>query len=242
MSNDSGPAPTVPPTASPATLDIAIISDVMCPWCVIGIGALEQALARLDGRVSARVSLHPFELNPDMPRAGENVADHIARKYGRAPGESSGVRDEIRRRAAEIGFAMNSNSNSRIWNSFDCHRLLHWAATDEAATDSAPQSGVARAMALKKALFAAHFTDNRDMGDPAVLSEAAFAAGLDPLAARALLDSDRYAAEVRAEEAAWRGEGIAAVPTFVINGRYVISGGHSADIFERALLRIAEQG
>lgn len=210
-------------------LSIAIVSDVVCPWCVIGIRSLEVALERLDG-VEAEITLHPFELNPDMAREGENVAEHIAKKYGRALGEGSGIRDEIKRRSAEVGFAMNSDSNSRIWNTFDCHRLLHWAG----------EAG--RQRELKHALFVAHFSEGRDLGDHGVLAEAAFAAGLDPIEAAAVLASDRYASDVRAEENYWRREGVSAVPTFIINGKYVISGGHPPEAFERALGKIAAEG
>lgn len=213
----------------PKTLSIAIVSDVVCPWCVIGIRSLEVALERLPG-VTADISLHPFELNPDMPRAGESVAEHIARKYGRAPGEGGAIRDEIKRRAAEVGFAMNMNADSRIWNTFDCHRLLHWAGQEGKQHE------------LKMALFFAHFSEGRDMGDPAVLADAAEAAGLDREAALALLASEACASEVRAEEHYWRREGVQAVPTFVINGKYVISGGHPAEAFERALGKIAAEG
>ena len=210
-------------------VNIAIVSDVVCPWCVIGIRSLETALERLEG-VSADISLHPFELNPDMPREGENVAEHIAKKYGRPPGEGSAIRDEIKRRSAEVGFAMNSGPDSRIWNTFDCHRLLHWAG----------EQGKQRE--LKMALFTAHFSEGRDIGDHEVLAEAAFAAGLDPIEAAAILASERYASAVRAEENYWRREGVQAVPTFIINGKYVISGGHPPEAFERALSKIAADG
>jgi len=212
------------------TLSIAIVSDVVCPWCVIGIRSLEVALDRLGDAIAAEITLHPFELNPDMVRAGENVADHIAQKYGRAPGEGSAVRDEIKRRAGEVGFAMNTDADSRIWNTFDCHRLLHWAGE------------VGRQRELKQALFVAHFSEGRDMGDHAVLAKAARAAGLDPIEAAAILASDRYATDVRGEEAYWRREGVSAVPTFIIDGKYVISGGHPPEAFERALRKIAAEG
>ena len=209
-------------------LSIAIVSDVVCPWCVIGIRSLETALERLDG-VEADITLHPFELNPDMAREGENVAEHIAKKYGRPPGDGSAIRDEIKRRAADVGFAMNTDSTSRIWNTFDCHRLLHWSGVE------------GRQRELKMALFTAYFSEGRDMGDHDVLAECAFAAGLDPIEAAAILSSDRYANDVRAEENYWRREGVQAVPTFIINGKYVISSGHPPEAFERALGKIAAE-
>jgi predicted DsbA family dithiol-disulfide isomerase len=208
-------------------LRIDFISDVVCPWCVIGLRGLEQALAASGDALTATIHPHPFELNPDMPPEGENVREHIARKYGRAPDDNSAVRDQIRTRAADLGFAMNSGADSRIVNTFDAHRLLHWAE----------QSGTP--LALKHALFTAYFTDQRDVSAHDVLIDCATAAGLNGDEARAILTSDRYTAEVRAEETYWRREGITAVPTMIVEGKYAIQGGHPPDVIEKALRRIA---
>lgn len=211
-------------------LEIDFVSDVVCPWCIIGLGGLEEAINRIEG-VSADIRFHPFELNPAMPPEGENVAEHIARKYGASPEQSAASRNAIRDRAAAIGFAMNTGADSRIWNTFDAHRLLHWAGT---------LGGDAQA-ALKHALFAAHFSDGRNIADHGVLVEVADCAGLDGMEAAAVLASDRYVADVHAAEDFWRRQGVQAVPTLVIDGRYLISGGQTADLFERALRRIAAE-
>lgn len=209
---------------------IDFISDVMCPWCVIGLGGLRQAIAAIGD--AAEISIHPqpFELNPDMGPEGENVRDHITRKYGAPSGASSATRETIRQRAADIGFVMNSTAESRIWNSFDAHRLIHWAEQE----GGGPQA----ALVMKTVLFASHFTDNANISDRTVLADAAGRAGFDAAAARTLLDSDAYVDEVRGAENYWRREGIQAVPTAIINGRYVISGGQPADKYERALRAI----
>jgi predicted DsbA family dithiol-disulfide isomerase len=211
-------------------LEIDFVSDVVCPWCIIGLGGLEEALRRMEG-VDADIRFHPFELNPAMPPEGENVAEHIARKYGASPEQSAASRDAIRERAAEIGFAMNTGPDSRIWNTFDAHRLLHWAGT---------LGGDAQSR-LKHALFAAHFGEGRNIADHGVLVGVADRAGLDGLEVATILASDRYASDVRAAEEFWRRQGVQAVPTLVIDGRYLISGGQPADIFERALRRIAAE-
>jgi predicted DsbA family dithiol-disulfide isomerase len=210
-------------------MKIDFISDISCPWCVIGLGALETALARVGDLVEAEIHFQPFELNPDMTAGGQNIAEHIAQKYGSTREQSAAARDAIRARAAEVGFTMATSEDSRIYNTFDAHRLLHWA-------------GLAGGQgALKHALFEAYFTHGRDPGARDTLVEAAAAVGLDAEAAADVLDSGRYAEEVRAAERAWREAGVSAVPSIVINDRYMITGGQPAASFERALRSIAAE-
>jgi predicted DsbA family dithiol-disulfide isomerase len=209
---------------------IDFVSDVVCPWCVIGLKSLEQALANAADVVTPDIRFQPFELNPDMPRAGQNVAEHIAQKYGADPERSRGTRDLIRSSAAAFGFAMNTGPDSRIWNTFDCHRLLHWAGL------SGHQA------ALKLALFTTHFSNGANLGDPETLAAAAASVGLDADAARDILSSDAYADDVRRDEAFWRQQGISAVPAIVIDGKYLITGGQPVKTFEKAIRRIAAEG
>ena len=208
---------------------IDFVSDVVCPWCVIGLKSLEQALANAADVVTPQIHFQPFELNPDMPREGQNVGEHIAQKYGADPERSKGTRDLIRSSAAAFGFAMNSGSDSRIWNTFDCHRLLHWAGLH------------GQQPALKLALFTTHFSDGRDLGDPEVLVAAAASAGLNADAARDVLASDAYADDVRRDERFWREQGISAVPAVVIDGKYLITGGQPVEAFEKAIRSIAAE-
>jgi predicted DsbA family dithiol-disulfide isomerase len=211
------------------TMTIDFVSDVSCPWCIIGLRALEEALARVGGLVHANIHFQPFELNPDMPPEGQNIVEHITRKYGSTPAQSEANRAMIRKRAADLGFTMAMSDQSRIYNTFDAHRLLHWAE----------QEG--RQMALKHALFDAYFTEGKNPADHEVLVSAAETAGLDGTAAREVLSSGRYATEVRDAEQLWRSRGIDAVPAVVIDGRYLISGGQPPEAFERALRQIAAQ-
>lgn len=211
------------------SIKIDFVSDISCPWCVIGLHGLEEALGRTSGLVSAEVHFHPFELNPMMARGGESLAEHVARKYGGTPEQSEGMRAMIKERAAEVGFTMNSGPDSRIYNTFDAHRLLHWAGI----------RGGQRQQALKHRLFEAYFTDQRDISDHAVLVDAAARAGLDAGEAAAVLASDRYADDVRQAEHRWQSHGVHSVPAIVINDRYLISGGQPPDAFEQALRGIA---
>jgi predicted DsbA family dithiol-disulfide isomerase len=211
-------------------MKIDFVSDVSCPWCIIGLGGLEQALHNIGDLVQADIHFQPFELNPDMPAEGQNIVEHISQKYGSSPDQMSANREAIRARAGEVGFKMAMTDQSRIYNTFDAHRLLHWAGLE------------GRQAALKHALFEAYFTEGLNPGDHDVLVAKAEAVGLDPVAAREVLTSGRYADEVRAAEHDWRVKGINAVPAVIVNDRYLISGGQPAAAFEQALRSIAAEG
>ena len=220
--------------AAPAlkTLKIDFVSDVVCPWCAVGLGGLTTALEALKGEgIAADIAFQPFELNPQIAPEGENIVEHIGRKYGSTPEQSAQNREMIRARAAEVGFDMRMGPESRIWNTGDAHRLLHWAH------ETAPE----KQEALKRALFTAHFTENRNLTDARVLTEAAEAAGLDRAEAGEVLASGRYATEVRGAEDLWRARGITSVPAVVVEGKYLISGGQPAAAFEEALRKIAAE-
>lgn len=213
-------------TAMAQPLRIDFVSDVVCPWCVIGLRSLGVALERIGAEANAALHLQPFELNPDMAPEGENVAEHVGRKYGSSAEQSQKVRDVIKDHGAALGFSFNFTPESRIWNTFDAHRLLHWA------------EGEGKHLALKAALFAANFTDGRDISDHAVLADIAEAAGLDRARAAAILASGQFADEVRQAEMMWRQNGIEAVPSVIINERWMIQGGQSPEVYEDALRRI----
>ena len=213
----------------PRPMKIDFVSDVSCPWCIIGLRGLEEALARTGDVVDAHITFQPFELNPAMPPEGQNIVEHVAQKYGSTPEQSAANREMIRARAAELGFTMRGTDQSRIYNTFDAHRLLHWAEIE------------GHQAALKRALFDAYFTDQQDPSNHDVLVAAAEKAGLDPDAAREILTSGRYAEEVRRTEQLWQSRGISAVPAIVIDDRYLISGGQPPEAFEDALRKIAAE-
>jgi len=210
-------------------LKIDFVSDVACPWCVIGLRGLEQALANAADAVEADIAFQPFELNPRMPAVGQNLVEHITEKYGSTVEQSAASRAMIQSRGAEVGFTFNMSDESRIYNTFDAHRLLHWAGT------------VGRQQELKLALFRANFTDGANVSDHGVLVETAVASGLDADQAREVLASGRYAEEVRNAEREWTSRGIRSVPAIVINGKWLISGGQPAEAFEQALRGIAAE-
>jgi predicted DsbA family dithiol-disulfide isomerase len=211
------------------TMKIDFVSDISCPWCVIGLRGLEEALARIGNVIDAQIRFQPYELNPNIPPEGENLGELIRQKYGSDPEQSAAAREAIRARAANVGFEINYSDESRIYNTFDAHRLLHWAEGD------------GRQAALKLALFEAYFTKGRSPADHDVLVAAAEKAGLDGEAAREVLTSGRYGEEVRAAEQLWRSRGINSVPAIVIDERYLISGGHPPEAFEEKLRSIAAE-
>lgn len=211
-------------------MKIDFVSDVSCPWCIIGLKGLEKALVRMGDLVDADIHFQPFELNPHMPPEGQDLVEHVAQKYGSTPEQFRERRMMIRDRAAELGFTIAlPHDNGRVYNTFDAHRLLHWAALH------------GRQRELKLALFEAYFTECLDPSDHQVLADAAEKAGLDRNAATEVLDSGRFADEVRMAERLWQSKGISAVPAVIINDRYLISGGQPAEMFENALRQIAAE-
>ena len=210
-------------------LKIDFVSDVSCPWCIIGLKSLERALARLDGQVGAGIHFQPFELNPQMVPGGQDIGEHLNQKYGMTEEQGAQNRESIRARGEALGFTFNMDKRSRIYNTFDAHRLLHWAQLE------------GRQHALKRALFAAYFTEGRNPSDREVLIDVAKQAGLDAERAREVLESGRYADEVREREQFYGQQGIRAVPSVIVDDRYLIQGGQPVEVFEQALRQIASE-
>jgi predicted DsbA family dithiol-disulfide isomerase len=206
-------------------LKIDFVSDVSCPWCVVGLRALTRALDGLGDEVKAEIHFQPFELNPNMPAEGQDINEHIFEKYGSTPEQSRQNREVIRQRGAELGFTF-SQGDRRIYNTFDAHRLLHWAGLE------------GKQQALKEALFAAYFTDHANPSDHKVLAAVAEQVGLDRQRAEAILASGEYAAEVRELEQLWVSRGVSSVPTIVFNDRYAVSGGQPVEAFTDAIRQI----
>ena len=206
---------------------IDFVSDIACPWCAIGLASLQQALASTGTAPQVDLHFQPFELNPGMAPEGEDVGEHLARKYGSTAEQQAQIRDTIRQRGAAVGFDFKPEGRGRVVNTFNAHRLLHWAGLQSAQAQ----------MALKQALMQAYHGRGERVDHDDVLLAAVRAAGLDEAAARAVLQGDAYAADVRADEQRWQQAGIHSVPAIVINGRHLISGGQPPEVFEQALRR-----
>jgi predicted DsbA family dithiol-disulfide isomerase len=212
---------------APRALKIDFVSDVVCPWCAIGLTALETALANAADAVQAELHFQPFELNPQMPPEGEDIVEHVSRKYGSTPGQIARNQEAIRARGAALGFTFSKDGRSRIYNTFDAHRLLHWAGLE------------GRQRELKHALLGAYFTDGENPASHEVLLRAATTAGLDVDEAQRVLSSGEYANEVREREQFYLAQGINGVPAVIVNDRHLIQGGQPVEVFEQALRQIA---
>lgn len=219
--------------ATTPPLKIDFVSDVSCPWCAVGLAGLETALQRLQPGITAELRFQPFELNPQMGPEGEDVGEHLTKKYGSTPEQQAQIRETIRARGAAAGFAFNQAGRGRIWNTFDAHRLLTWAEAEGAPGQQ---------HALKRALLEAHHGRAESPADPAVLLAAVQQAGLDEHRAQQVLAGDAFADEVREREQFFSRAGISSVPAVIVNERHLISGGQPAEVYEQALRQIAAGG
>jgi predicted DsbA family dithiol-disulfide isomerase len=205
-------------------LKIDFVSDIACPWCAVGLTSLELALSRLGDAVDAQIVVHPFELNPEMGPEGESIIDYIGKKYGRTPEQITESQAMIRERGASVGFTFGPRT--RVYNTFDAHRLLHWAGIE------------GKQLALKEALLRAYHAEGKDPSNHAVLVEAAQSVGLNAETADEILRNGDYAAEVRAEERKYQSKGIQSVPAIIFNDRYLVSGGQPVETFEQVIQQI----
>jgi predicted DsbA family dithiol-disulfide isomerase len=210
-------------------MKIEFVSDVACPWCAVGLNALERALERIGDAWPVELHFEPFELNPTMAAEGADAAAYLRAKYGLTPEQMARNRATIRARGAEVGFAFGERAH--VWNTFDAHRLLHWAGLE----------GADKQRALKHALLRAYHGEGRNPGAHDVLIELAGEVGLDVERARAVLESGAYTDEVRARERHWQEMGISAVPSVIVNDRHLISGGQPIEAFEKALRQIQRE-
>ncbi len=209
------------------TLQLDVISDIACPWCAVGVNALDRAIAKLAPEITVGLRFQPFELNPTMAAEGADTLQYLQAKYGISAEQVRGNQANIRAKGAAVGFQFGART--RVWNTFDAHRLLHWAGLQ------------GKQHALKHALLQAYHGDDRNPSDHAVLLELAGAVGLDPDEAQRILASDTYGADVRAQEVKWQQAGIHGVPAVVVNGQHLIEGAQPAEVFEQALRQIAAE-
>ena len=213
-------------SAAPAKLTIDIVSDVVCPWCVIGYRGLERALEAMRDRVEATVTWHPFELAPGTPPEGQPLADYSRERYGATPEQSEAARDRIRSAGAPLGITFGYSPDSRIYNTFKAHQLLHWAGEKGRQTE------------LKLALFNAYFAVQDNVSDDAVLLDAVAAVGLDRAEATAVLSDGRYAGTVRAEENYWAEQNITGVPAIIFDQKFMVPGAQSAETFADVINKV----
>ena len=210
-------------------LRIDIVSDVVCPWCIIGFTQLQRALTQLGDEVEVDLHWHPFELNPQMPAEGQELREHLAQKYGTSVAQSQAARARLTQIAESLGVEFRFYEGMRMHNTFRAHQLLHWAGEQGKQTE------------LELALFETNFSRGENVDDAEVLAAAAGRAGLDEDGARAVLQDGQYADTVREEQRFWLSKGIHAVPSFILDGRYLIPGAQDPEVFVAALRRLLDE-
>ena len=208
-------------TKPAAAIRIDIVSDIMCPWCVVGFHQLSRAID--DGGYTVDLHWHPFELNPKMPAGGQNLRDHIAAKYASSDADSEAARLNLTELGTQLGFRFNFNAESRMWNSFLAHQLVEFADTHNAQHS------------VSLALFTAHFTEARDVSDPNILADIAAECGLERTRALHALTHNDHAQTVRALQAFWVERGITGVPAMIFASQHLLVGARGVDGY-RAML------
>jgi predicted DsbA family dithiol-disulfide isomerase len=226
------------------SLKIDFVSDVACPWCAVGLGALEQAIANIGSDIKTEIHFQPFQLNPNMPPEGQDITEHLSQKYGSTAAQQAQTYDMIRARGAEVGFEFREGGRGRTWNTFDCHRLLYWAGelghSASGSSGTTGSTGISIQQRMKKEMLKSYFTEGHNPAAREVLLDVVNRLGLDAARAAAILDSDEFTTEVRTRQRFYTANGIHSVPAVIINERHLISGGQPAAVFENALRQIAQ--
>lgn len=210
---------------------IDIVSDVMCPWCVVGFMGLSKALEAMEDKINAEIHWQPFELNPGMPAEGQNMREHLMEKYGITEEQSVQNREQIRKAGEALGFTFNFTEDMRMANTFNAHQLLHWAGEQDRAKQTE----------LKLALFNAHFTEGKNVNDDNQLAELVEQVGLDKEEALAVIADQRFAMEVRANQQQWQEAGVRSVPAVILQQKYLVSGGQPPEAFIQALTQVIQE-
>ena len=211
---------------------IDYVSDIACPWCAVGLGGLEQAIKKIGGAFEVAVHFQPFELNPDMPPGGQDVFEHLTQKYGKTVEQVRATQNEIKARAAAVGYPFHPEGRKHVYNTFNAHRLLHWAGLE---------CGAQAQHRLKRELLVTYFQLAVDLDEAQNLLDAVNRAGLDSKRAADILATDEFAADVRAQQMKYTSMGIHSVPSIIINDKYLLQGAQPAEAFEEALRQVAAE-
>lgn len=208
-------------------IKLDILSDPICPWCMIGKARLDRALEARPGH-PLEIEWHPFQLNPEMPPEGMGRRDYLEAKFG-GKARAAEVYGRIDEAARESGIEIDWGAIPRTPNTLDAHRLIHWAGLEGRQTP------------VVSALFRAYFKEGRDIGDRDTLADIADGAGLDAAMIRRLLASDADAGDIRARDANARARGVTGVPTFIVAGQHVVPGAQPPELWTRLIDEITGQ-
>ena len=214
------------------TIKIDFVSDVACPWCAVGLGNLNQAIAQLSDKANFEVHFRPFELNPKMPLGGQDAIEHLTEKYGLTVEQVKANQANIRAKALEAGFEFHLKGRKRVYNTFDAHRLLHWAGQE---------FGVEKQATLKKELLNTYFCLAVSLDDQENLIAAVTRSGLDKDRAQEVLQNNEFSKEVREEESTYTNAGISSVPSIILNDQYLLQGAQPPESFVNAFKELIQK-
>jgi predicted DsbA family dithiol-disulfide isomerase len=214
------------------TIKIDYVSDVACPWCAVGLGNLNKAMAQLKDQLNFEVHFRPFELNPNMPLGGQDAIEHLTEKYGLSVEQVKANQSNIRAKAMEAGFVFHPEGRKRVYNTFNAHRLLYWAAKEH---------GPDKQAALKKEFLNTYFCLAVNLDDKKNIIDAVKRAGLDPERAKNILDTDEFSKEVREEESTYINAGINSVPAIILNDQYLVQGAQPPESFVNVFEQILQK-
>jgi predicted DsbA family dithiol-disulfide isomerase len=211
------------------TITLDIISDAVCPWCIIGYRRLEQAISEMGIQDKVAIAWQPFELNPNMPADGEDLSAHLAQKYGMTPEECIRTLTNMTKLGAELGFTFDYFEGMKMVNTRDVHILLDYAKE------------VGKQTVLMLRLFEAFFGERKNIADRHVLTQEIQRVGLLVDEALARLDDAAAREHVQAQETYWRDSGVSAVPTMVFNHSSSLTGAQPVDVYKQVLAALVEQ-
>lgn len=211
------------------SVKVDIVSDVVCPWCIVGYKRFQLAITDLKKDVDFEIEWHPFELNPQMETEGENLREHLMAKYGINLEQSIAARSNLTDLGLDLGFQFNFHDGMSIYNTFQAHQLLHWAKGKNNQTE------------LKLALFDAYFTNRVNISDPQSLLEIVDKVGLNKVEAKLALDEETFAEDVRAKQQHWRSLGVQGVPAIILDNKYLISGAQEPAHFKQAIEQLLSE-
>ena len=214
------------------TIKIDYVSDIACPWCAVGLGNLNQAIDQLSDQANFEVHFRPFELNPNMPKGGQDAIEHLTEKYGLTAEQVKTNQANIRAKALEAGFEFHPEGRKKVYNTFDAHRLLHWAGQE---------FGLEKQAILKKELLNTYFCLAVNLDDQPNLLDAVTRSGLDQDRALEVLKNNEFAKEVRTEEATYTNAGINSVPAIILNNQYLMQGAQPSESFVNAFAQLIGQ-
>jgi predicted DsbA family dithiol-disulfide isomerase len=214
------------------TIKIDYVSDVACPWCAVGLGNLNKAIAQLSDQVNFEVHFHPFELNPNMHLGGQDAIEHLTEKYGLTVQQVKANQENIRTKALEAGFEFHPEGRKRVYNTFNAHRLLHWAGRE---------FGLEKQAALKKELLNTYFCLAVNLDDQHNLLDAVTRSGLDEARAQEVLHNNEFAKDVREEESIYTNVGISSVPSIILNDQYLLQGAQPPESFMNAFEQLIQK-